>query len=218
MADKQTLIRRAYFDLVGLPPPPARVEKFVNDPSPKAYENLIDELLASPQYGERWGRYWLDVVRYADTGGYETDIYYRNAWRYRDYVVRAFNQDRPYDRFLQEQIAGDEIWPDDLNLDKSYKISPQKLEHLEARIATGFYTLGPEIHESNMDAKKLLNEKLTDWTDTTGAVFMGLTVGCARCHDHKFDPISQKDYYRFQAIFAGSKETDYPVVMPHVSG
>jgi hypothetical protein len=212
-ADKQSLIRRAYFDLVGLPPSPARVEKFVNDPSPKAYENLIDELLASPQYGERWGRHWLDVVRYADTGGYETDIYYRNAWRYRDYVVRAFNQDRRYDRFLQEQIAGDEIFPDDLNLDKSYKISPQKLEHLEARIATGFYTLGPEIHESNMDAKKLLNEKLTDWTDTTGAVFMGLTLGCARCHNHKFDPISQKDYYRFQAIFAGSKETDYPVVM-----
>lgn len=213
MADKQTLIRRAYFDLVGLPPPPEQVEKFVNNPSPRVYENLIDELLASPQYGERWGRHWLDVVRYADTGGYETDIYYRNAWRYRDYVVRAFNQDRPYDRFLQEQIAGDEIWPDDLNLDKSYKISPRKLEHLEARMGTGFYTLGPEIHESNMDSKKLLNEKLTDWTDTTGAVFMGLTLGCARCHNHKFDPISQKDYYRFQAIFAGSKETDYPVVM-----
>ncbi|MFN8007338.1 MAG: PSD1 and planctomycete cytochrome C domain-containing protein [Terriglobia bacterium] len=213
IADKRTLIRRAYFDLLGLPPSPAQVESFVNNPSPKAYEALIDELLASPQYGERWGRHWLDVVRYADTGGYETDIYYPNAWRYRDYVVRAFNQDRPYDRFLQEQIAGDEIWPDDLNLDKSYKISPLKLEHLEARMGTGLYTLGPEIHESNMDARKLLNEKLTDWADTTGAVFMGLTLGCARCHDHKFDPISQKDYYSFQAIFAGSKETEFPVVM-----
>ena len=212
-ADKQALIRRAYFDLIGLPPSPAQVQKFLNDGSPGAFDRVVDELLASPQYGERWGRHWLDVVRYADTGGYETDIYYPNAWRYRDYVVRAFNQDRPYDRFLQEQIAGDEIWPDDLDLDKSYNISPAKLEHLEARIGTGLYTLGPEIHESNMDSKKLLYEKLTDWVDTTGTVFMGLTMGCARCHDHKFDPITQRDYYRLQAVFAASREVEYPVVM-----
>ena len=212
-ADKRTLVRRAYFDLLGLPPTPQQVESFVQDSSPDAYEKLIDQLLSSPHYGERWGRHWLDVARYADSGGYETDIFYRNAWRYRDYVVKSFNDDKPYDRFLQEQIAGDELWPDNLDLEGKYKISAQKLEHLEARMGTGLYTLGPEIHESNMDAKKLLNEKLTDGVDTTGAVFMGLTLGCARCHDHKFDPISQRDYYRFQAIFAESKEVEIPMVM-----
>jgi len=212
-ADKRTLVRRVYFDLLGLPPTPQQIEGFVQDATPGAYEKLIDHLLSSPHYGERWGRFWLDVARYADSGGYETDIYYRNAWRYRDYVVKSFNDDKAYDRFLQEQIAGDELWPDNLNLEGSYKISPTKLEHLEARIGTGLYTLGPEIHESNMDAKKLLNEKLTDAVDTTGAVFMGLTLGCARCHDHKFDPISQRDYYRFQAIFAESTEVEIPVVM-----
>jgi hypothetical protein len=211
-ADRHTLIRRAYFDLIGLPPTPERVDKFLNDSDPKAYEKLIDELLASKQYGECWGRHWLDVARYADTGGYETDIYYRNAWRYRDYVVNSFNADKPYDIFLQEQVAGDELWPDDLSLAGSYDIPPEKTRHLEARIATGFYTLGTQIHESNMDAKKLENENLTDWVDTTGAAFMGLTVGCARCHDHKFDPISQKDYYGLQAVFAGSKEVEVPLI------
>jgi Protein of unknown function (DUF1553)/Protein of unknown function (DUF1549)/Planctomycete cytochrome C len=212
-ADKRTLVRRAYFDLLGLPPTSQQIESFVQDASPSAYRKLIDELLSSPHYGERWGRYWLDVARYADSGGFETDIYYRNAWRYRDYVVKSFNDDKAYDRFIQEQIAGDELWPDNLDLDGSYKISSAKLEHLEARIGTGLYTLGTEIHESNMDARKLLNEKLTDAVDTTGAVFMGLTLGCARCHDHKFDPISQRDYYRFQAIFAESTEVEIPVVM-----
>jgi hypothetical protein len=211
-ADRRTLIRRAYFDLIGLPPPTERVEKFVNDSSPDAWEKLIDELLASPQYGERWARHWLDVARYADSGGYETDIYYRNAWRYRDYVVKSFNDDKPYNRFVQEQIAGDEINPIDLSLEGSYDVPPRKREHLEARIGTGFYALGPQIHESNMDGKRITYERLTDWADTTGSVFMGLTVGCARCHDHKFDPISQRDYYRLQAIFAASKEVEIPVV------
>ena len=117
------------------------------------------------------------MARYADSGGYETDMYFRNAWRYRDYVVKSFNDDKPYDRFVQEQIAGDEIWPDDLALDGSYAMPKQKLEHLEARIGTGLYALGPQIHESNMDARKLDYERLTDWADTTGSVFLGLTLG-----------------------------------------
>ena len=211
-ADKRTLIRRAYFDLLGLPPTPERIDRFVQDKDPKAYEKLIDELLASEHYGERWGRHWLDVARYADSGGYETDIYYRNAWRYRDYVVKSFNEDKPYDRFVQEQIAGDELWPDDLALAGSYEIPAHKKQHLEARLATGLYTLGPQVHESNMDAPKLRYETLTDWVDTTGAAFMGLTLGCARCHDHKFDPLTQKDYYAMQAIFAGSKEVEIPLI------
>ena len=182
------------------------------DSSPEAWPNLIDELLKSPQYGERWARHWLDVVRYADSGGYETDIYFKNAWRYRDYVVKSFNDDKPYDRFVQEQIAGDEMWPGNLDLAGNYDLPKEKLQSLEARIATGLYTLGPEVHESNMDAEKLQYEKLTDWVDTTSAAFMGLTFGCARCHDHKFDPISQRDYYRLGAVFAYSTETEVPVV------
>ncbi len=177
-----------------------------------AYEQLIGRLLAAPQYGERWGRHWRDVARYADSGGYETDMYYRNAWRYRDYVVQSFNDDKPYDRFVQEQIAGDELWPDDLALDGNYQVSPEKRKHQEARTGTGLYTLGPQIHESNMDARKLTYERLTDWVDTTGSVFLGLTIGCARCHDHKFDPITQKDYYALQAVFAGSTEVEEPLI------
>src|SRR5262249_19354366 len=155
------------------------------------------ELLASPHYGERWGRHWLDVARYADSGGYETDLYYRNAWRYRDYVVKSFNDDKPYDRFVQEQIAGDELWPDNLDLDPKavYVVSEQKRQHLEARVGTGLYGLGTQIHESALDARKLRHEQLTDWADTTGSAFLGLTVGCARCHHHKFDPFTQQDYY-----------------------
>ena len=211
-ADKRTLIRRAYFDLIGLPPPPDRIERFLADDSPQAYPNLIDELLASKQYGERWARHWLDAARYADSGGYETDIYYRNAWRYRDYVVDSFNDDKPYDRFVQEQIAGDELWPDDLALDGTYKVPKEKLKHLEARIATGLYTLGPQFHESNLEAAKRQYEWLTDCADTTASVFMGLTMACARCHDHKFDSITQRDYYALQAVFAGSKEVEIPTV------
>jgi len=212
VADKRTLIRRVYFDLSGLPPAPERVESFLADESPQAYEKLIDELLASKKYGERWARHWLDVVRYADSGGYETDIYYRNAWRYRDYVIKSFNDGKPYDRFVQEQIAGDELWPDDLALDGSYDVPKEKLKHLEARIGTGLYTLGTQVHESNMDAPKREYEWLTDCADTTAAVFMGLTMGCARCHDHKFDPITQRDYFALQAIFAGSKEVEIATI------
>jgi uncharacterized protein (DUF2267 family) len=212
--DKVTLIRRAYEDLIGLPPTPSQVDQFVADASPAAFEKVVDELLASPHYGERWARQWLDVVRYADSAGFEGDVYYPNAWRYRDYVIKSFNEDKPYDRFVQEQIAGDELWPDDLDLAGFYDVPPEKLEHLEARVGTGMYTLGPEIQESYLDSPKLRYERLTDWVDTTGAAFLGLTLGCARCHDHKFDPIPQADYYRMQAIFAASK----PVLLPVVTG
>jgi len=212
LADRRTLARRAAFDLLGLPLGPERVEQFVTDSDPQAYAKLIDELLASPQYGERWARHWLDVARYADTGGYETDMYFKNAWRYRDYVVKSFNDDKPYDVFVKEQIAGDEIWPDNLDLDGSYVMPPEKIRHLEARIGTGLYALGPQIHESNMDAPKLRNERLSDWVDTTGAAFLGLTIACARCHDHKFDAITQRDYYGLQAAFAGSREMELPIV------
>lgn len=211
-ADARTLVRRAYFDLIGLPPTPEQVEAFVREPSQEAWARLIDQLLDSPQYGERWGRHWLDVARYADSGGFETDVYYRNAWRYRDYVVKSFNDDKPYNVFVQEQIAGDELWPDDLALNGNYTIAPDKVKHLEALTGTGLYTLGPQVHESNMDGKKIRNETYSDWVDTTGAAFMGLTFGCARCHDHKFDPITQHDYYALQAIFAASKEIEYPII------
>jgi hypothetical protein len=211
-ADLLTLIRRVYFDLVGLPPAPEQIDTFLADKAPGAYERLIDELLASPHYGERWGRHWLDAARYADSGGYETDIYYRNAWRYRDYVVKSFNDDKPYDAFVQEQLAGDELWPDNLDLDGNYMMAPEKLRHLEAHVGTGLFALGPQIHESNMDARKLEYERLADWVDTTGSMFLGMTIGCARCHDHKFDPITQRDYFGLQAIFAGSAETEIPLI------
>ena len=211
-ADRRTLIRRAYFDLHGLPPAPEAVDAFLADPSPAAYAKLIDALLASPRYGERWGRYWLDVVRYADTGGFETDIYFPNAWRYRDYVIRSFNDDKPYDRFVKEQIAGDEIWPDDIELRGGYRIPEEKLDHLEARLGTGMYAIGPVYHEAALDGRQLRYEWLTDAVDTTGEAFLGLTLGCARCHDHKFDPLSQRDYHRMMAVFAGSEPKEIPVV------
>ncbi|MFO0910030.1 MAG: DUF1549 domain-containing protein [Isosphaeraceae bacterium] len=211
-ADRRTLVRRASFDLLGLPPTPEQVEAFVNDPAPRAWERLLASLLASPHYGERWGRHWLDVARYADSGGYETDMYYRLAWRYRDYVVRSFNEDRPYSRFVQEQIAGDELWPDDLELHGTYALAESKRRALEAHVGTGFYALGPQIHESSMDARKADQERLTDWVDATGSAFLGITLGCARCHDHKFDPFTQQDYYGLQAIFARSREGERAII------
>ena len=212
-SDRLTLVRRAYFDLLGLPPTPQQVKAFLKDSSPDAWPKLIDSLLMSKHYGERWGRHWLDVVRYADSGGYETDIYYRNAWRYRDYVVKSFNDDKPYNIFVQEQIAGDEIWPDNLDLDprRVYHVSDEKKRHLEARIGTGFYALGPRVHESALDAKRLAYETMTDWVDTTASAFMGLTLACARCHDHKFDEFTQADYFSLQAIFAGAREVELPL-------
>jgi uncharacterized protein DUF1553/uncharacterized protein DUF1549 len=190
-ADKITLLRRATFDLTGLPPTPAEVKSFLDDNSPKAFEKVVERLLASPQYGEKWARHWLDLARYAESEGFKADETRPNAWRYRDYVIKSFNQDKPYDRFIKEQIAGDELWPDDP----------------DALVATGFNRHYPD--ESN--ARNLLQRRqeiLNDITDTVGAVFMATTYGCARCHDHKFDPVLQKDYYRLQAFFAGVRAKD----------
>jgi hypothetical protein len=187
-ASKRTLIRRVTFDLHGLPPTPAEIDAFVADKSLDAFAKLVDRLLESPRYGERWARHWLDVVRYSDSAGFETDQRYTSAWRYRDYVIQSLNADKPFDRFIQEQVAGDELWPGDK----------------EATIATGLYCVGPAEAESAMTSTQLEYEWLTDSVDTTGAAFLGLTFGCARCHDHKYDPISQRDYYAMQAFFAAS--------------
>jgi hypothetical protein len=196
-ADRRTLIRRAYLDLLGLPPAPEEVEDFVADPSPDAWPRLIDRLLASPHYGERWTRHWLDLVRYADSGGFEFDVDRPEAYRYRDYVVRSFNDDKPYDRFIREQLAGDEFAPDSQ----------------EAQIATGFLRLGPEGGGAGELARQ---DELDDLISTTTLTFLGMTVGCARCHNHKFDPIPQKDYYRLQAVFFSTKPASFPLVAPDV--
>jgi len=211
-ADKLTLIRRASYDLPGLPPTPAAIDAFLNDQAPNAYARLIDELLQSPRYGERWGRRWLDVARYADTGGYETDVSFRNAWRYRDYVIRSFNNDKPYDVFMKEQIAADEIWPGDLERDGGFFIPKDKLDRLERWIGTGLFTVGPVNYEFALSGDQFRVEWQADAVETTGAAFLGLTLGCARCHDHKFDPIPQRDYFRFSALFAGSEDRDIPIV------
>ena len=210
-ADRRTWIRRATYDLHGLPPSPEEVRAFVEDSSPDAFKNAIDRLLDSKRYGERWGRYWLDVVRYADTGGFETDIYFPDAWRYRDYVIKSFNDDKPFDQFVREQVAADEIWPDDIELRGSYDIPEEKLRHLEARIGTGLYTVGTVYHEAALNGHQLRYEWLVDAVDVTGEAFLGLTLSCARCHDHKFDPISQADYHRMMAFFEGSEIRRIPV-------
>ena len=185
-ADRRSLIRRATIGLTGLPPTPDDVDAFLTDKSPNAWERVIDRLLASPRYGEHWARHWLDVARYADTSGYSNDYERPNAWRYRDYVIRAFNNDKPYDRFILEQIAGDELFPSDP----------------EALIATGFLRSGPWEHTAMSVEAVTRQIFLDDVTHNTAATFLGLTVGCARCHDHKFDPIPTRDYYRMQAVFA----------------
>ena len=185
-ADRLTLIRRVTFDLTGLPPTPDEVDDFVSDDSPNAYKALVERLLDSPRYGERWGRHWLDVTRYADSAGFSNDFEVPNAWRYRDYVVRSFNDDKPYERFVMEQVAGDELYPDDP----------------DAIIATGFLRTGPWEHTGMAVAAVSRQLFLDDVTHHVGQSFLGLTLGCARCHDHKFDPIPTKDYYRIQAVFA----------------
>jgi hypothetical protein len=211
-ADKVTLIRRATYDLHGLPPTPEAIDAFVNDQSSNAYSKLIDELLNSPRYGERWGRRWLDVARYAETGGYETDVSFSNAWRYRDYVIRSFNSDKPYDVFMKEQIAADEIWPGDLEREGGFFIPKDKLDRLERWIGTGLFAIGPVNYEFALSGDQFRIEWQADAVETTGAAFLGLTLGCARCHDHKFDPISQRDYFRFSALFAGSEDREIPIV------
>ena len=210
-ADRRTLVRRAYFDLHGLPPTPEQVEQFVNDQSGDAYEKLVERLLASPRYGERWGRYWLDLVRYADTSGFETDHFFITAWRYRDWVIKSFNDDKPYDTFVKEQIAADELWSTNVDLEGTLKLPKEKQENLTRRIGTSLFTLGSFPIEFTYYGDQFRAEWQADAVDTVGAAFLGLTVGCARCHDHKFDPISQRDYYRMTALFAGSGEREIPL-------
>lgn len=193
-ADRVTLIRRLYFDLLGLPPTPEEVDAFVQDPAPDAYERLVDELLARPQFGEKWGRHWLDLVRFAETNGYERDGPKPNAWRFRDYVIRSFNADKPYDRFLREHLAGDELA---LRWDQEGR---DEGEIAEAIIATGYYRLGLWDDEP-VDLEMAKFDGLDDIVATTCQVFLGMTMNCARCHDHKIDPLPQTDYYRFLAFF-----------------
>jgi hypothetical protein len=198
-ADRATLIRRLYFDLTGLPPTPPEVAQFVADKSPDAYAKLVDKLLDSPHYGERWGQHWLDVVRFAETDGFEYDTQRKDAWRYRDYVIRAFQNDKPYDRFITEQLAGDEIAP----------------KEDETLIASGFNRLGPlRKNAGNQEVASSRNEVLTEMTNVVGSAFLGVTLGCARCHDHKFDPIRQSDYYRIEAYFASAQDKDISRATP----
>jgi hypothetical protein len=183
-ADKRTLLRRVYLDLVGLPPNPREIKSFLEDDSPQAFRKVVDDLLARPQYGERWARHWLDVSRYAETNGYERDGSRKFAWRYRDYVIEAFNQDKPYDRFVLEQIAGDELPGSDA----------------QTRIATTFLRLGTWDDEP-ADLFTDRYDQLDDVLGTTASAFLGVTLRCARCHDHKFEPFTQKDYYSMLAVF-----------------
>lgn len=194
-AGRATLIRRAYYDLLGLPPTAAQIEAFEKDPAPDAWPKLIETLFASPRYGEKWGRFWLDLVRYSDTAGFEADPFVADAWRYRDYVIKSFNDDKPYDRFVKEQLAGDELYPDDP----------------ASQTGTGYFCVGPNRDINPEQAEINKEEVLTDFTDTTGAVFLGLAVGCARCHDHKYDPIPQRDYCAMRALFAPAVKTKIPL-------
>ena len=186
LASKASLLRRAYYAITGLPPTPEEIDAFTADDSPGAYEKIVDKLLESPDYGEHWGRHWLDLVRYAETNSFERDGTKPNAWKYRDYVIRSFNDNKPYDQFIREQLAGDELQP--LTRD--------------GVIATGFYRLGSWDDEP-ADRELAYYEQLDDIISTVGQTFLGLTTGCARCHDHKIDPFPQKDYYRLVAFFHG---------------
>ncbi|MEX0936750.1 MAG: DUF1553 domain-containing protein [Pirellulales bacterium] len=198
-ADRRTLIRRLYFDLIGLSPSPQEVEAFLADRDPRAYENLVERLLDSPHYGERWARHWLDVAHYGDTHGFDKDKLRPNAWPYRDYVIRAFNDDKPYGRFVEEQLAGDVLYPNSA----------------DGIVATGFIAAGPwdwvghvELREGTIDKKNTRNLDRDDMVATAINTFASLTVQCARCHNHKFDPITQEDYYSLQAVFAGVERGD----------
>jgi hypothetical protein len=200
-ADRRTLIRRATYDLTGLPPTPEEIDAFLHDRSPNAYEKVVDRLLASPAYGERWARHWLDVAHYGDTHGYDKDKRRDHAWPYRDYVIRAFNDDKPYTRFVREQIAGDVLFPN----------SPEGI------IATGFIAAGPwdfvgnvELEEGTVEKEKTRLLDRDDMVASTISTFCSVTIHCARCHNHKFDPIPQRDYYRLQAVFSGVERGDRP--------
>ena len=192
-AEPRTIARRLHLNLIGLPPTPEEIGAYVRDSAPDAYERLVDRLLANPHYGEAWGQHWLDVARYSESEGFEYDRHRAGAWRFRDYVIHSFNVDKPFDLFLLEQLAGDE----------------QPSQSDETRVAVGFHRLGPiRRNAGNTDVAFSRNEVLTEVTDAVGQVFLGLTIGCARCHDHMFDPVRQRDYYRLQAFFAATHEHD----------
>ncbi len=193
-AEKVALLRRLTADLVGMPPAPEEADAFLADGSPDAVEKLVDRLLADPRYGERWARHWLDLVRYGESDGYENDKVRPHAWRYRDYVIRSLNDDKPYDRFIREQIAGDELAPGDP----------------EAIVATGFARLSP-WDPLCKNEKQRWQDFLNDATDTTGSVFLGMTLGCSRCHDHKYDRITMTDYYSLQSFFAEARRENKPL-------
>ncbi|WP_232107218.1 DUF1549 domain-containing protein [Gimesia alba] len=196
-ADKRTLIRRTTFDLTGLPPTPEEIDDFLNDTSPQAFEKVVDRLLASPHYGEHWGRHWLDIARYADSNGLDENIAFGNAWKYRDYVVNALNKDKPYDLFLKEQLAGDLLEP-----------AKDVAERNERLIATGFLSLGPKVL-AEVDETKMEMDIIDEQINTIGVSLMGMTLGCARCHDHKFDPISAHDYYGLAGILKSTKTMEH---------
>ncbi len=194
-ADKRTLIRRVKFDLTGLPPTYAELEDFLSDDQPDAFHKVVDRLLESPAYGEHWGRHWLDVARYADSNGLDENIAHGNAWRYRDYVVASINQDKPFNQFIIEQLAGDQI-----------PFESETLQHAQL-IATGFLSIGPKVL-AEVDQPKMRMDIVDEQIDAVGRVFLGLTLGCARCHDHKFDPISTADYYGLAGIFKSTRTMD----------
>ncbi|MBY0514163.1 MAG: DUF1549 domain-containing protein, partial [Gemmataceae bacterium] len=199
-ADRRTLLRRLTFDLTGLPPTPAEVDAFLGDNSPDAYEKQVDRLLASPAYGEKWGRRWLDVARYADSNGMDENLAHANAWRYRDWVIRSFNADKPYDRFVTEQLAGD-LLPGGTDAERADRL-----------VASGFLVIGPKMLAED-DPVKMRMDIVDEQLDTTGQAFLGLTLGCARCHDHKFDPITAADYYGLAGVFYSTKAMqNYSVV------
>ncbi len=200
-ADRQTLIRRVYFDLAGLPPHPAEIESFLADSSDQAYERLVERLLASPAYGERWGRHWLDAARYTESQGFEYDRLRDNAWHYRDYVIRSFNEDKPYDRFMREQVAGDVLEP----------------VTQDGIVGASLLVCGPWDQAGNSQAnatQKAITreEEIEDMLSVVGQTFLGLTVNCARCHNHKFDPIPQAEYFRIKSVFEGVKHGERPIL------
>ncbi len=200
-ADRRTLIRRATYDLIGLPPTPEEVEAFINDPDPKAYEKLVDRLLASPHYGERWGRHWLDVVRFGESIGYERNVIVNDIWPFRDYVIRSINEDKPFDQFIREHIAGDVFGKNDPDV----------------AVGSAFLVAGPYDDVGNQDqvqAAQIRANTLDEIISATGEAFLGMTLGCSRCHDHKFDPITQADYYGLYATFAGVRHGSVPLATP----
>ena len=206
MATRPDLLRRVTFDLTGLPPTPAELRAFVADTSPKAFERVVDRLLASPRYGERWARHWLDLVRFAETNGHEFDFYKDEAWRYRDYVIRAFNRDLPYDTFVREHIQGDALAAPRLSADG---------KHWDSPIASGFFGLGEERNGAT-DLEEVRNEMRDSKIDVFGKAFLGLTIACARCHDHKFDPIPTADYYALGGIFDSTRTTLASISSPAI--